>query len=97
MVRKLKGTVVSNKMVKTLIVRVDRLKKHPKYLKYYRVSRKFKTHVDNAAEFRIGDQVVIGETRPISKDKRWKVIEVVKQIPAEEITEDVSGEAVIGP
>jgi len=76
--RKLKGTVVSTAMQKTIVVRVDRLKKHPKYLKHYKVSRKLKAQVDEG-DYRVGDQVIIQETRPISKEKRWKVVEVVKK------------------
>ena len=93
MARKLKGTVVSNRMMKTVVVRVDRLKKHPKYLKYYRVSKKFKAHTDDAAAFQIGDRVVIQETRPISKDKRWRVVEVLRRAQAPEVVaEDVEAE-----
>lgn len=85
--RKLKGTVVSDKMNKTVVVRVDRLKKHPKYQKYYRISAKFKAH-DEKDEYRTGDRVIIKETRPTSKDKRWKVTELVKRPETEEV-EDV--------
>lgn len=81
--RKPKGTIVSNKMPKTVVVRVDRLKKHPKYQKYYRVSRKFKAH-DEKGEYKVGDQVIIQETRPLSKEKRWSVIDLVKRVVAEE-------------
>ena len=63
--RKLKGTIVSDRMQNTVVVRVDRLKKHPKYLKYYRISKRFKAH-DEKGEYRTGDQVIIEETRPIS-------------------------------
>ena len=80
----LQGTVVSNRMVKTLVVRVDRLRQHSKYRKFYRVSRKFKVHTDDARSFNIGDVVRIQETRPFSKEKRWKVIAVVRQAPTEE-------------
>ncbi len=80
--RKLKATIVSTKMQKTVVVRVDRLKKHFKYHKYYRVSKKFKAHVEGS-DYRVGDQVVIQETRPVSKDKRWKVIELVKRAQVE--------------
>lgn len=76
--RKLKGTVVSDKMNKTVVVRVDRLKKHPKYQKYYRISAKFKAH-DEKGEYKVGDTVVIQETRPISKEKRWRVAELIKR------------------
>ena len=82
--RKLKGTIVSNKMRKTAVVRVDRLKKHPKYNKYYRVSTRFKVHVEDG-DYRVGDQVVMQETRPISKEKRWKIVELVKRPEVEEM------------
>ena len=71
--RKLEGVVVSDKMKKTVVVKIDRMKLHPKYLKYYRVSKKFKAH-DERGEFHTGDRVVIQETRPISKEKRWVVL-----------------------
>ena len=73
MKRKLEGKVVSDKMNKTRIVAVTRLKKHPRYLKYYKMTRRFKAH-DEKNEYRTGDKVVIEETRPISKDKFWKII-----------------------
>ena len=81
--RKFKGTVVSNKMQKTVVILVDALKKHPKYKKYYRASKKFKAHYETG-EYRVGDQVMIEETRPLSKDKRWKVIELVKRSIAQD-------------
>ena len=81
--RKLKGTVISNKMARTLVVRVDTLKRHPKYQKFYRTSKKFKAH-DALGEYREGDIVMLVETRPISKDKRWRVIELVKRPAAEQ-------------
>lgn len=71
--RKLKGVVVSDKMAKTIVVSVVRLKKHPKYKKYFKVTRKFKAH-DESNQYHVGDKVLIEETRPLSKDKRWRVI-----------------------
>lgn len=71
--RRLKGEVVSDKMQKTVVVNVTRLRKHPKYLKYYKVSRRFKAHDENN-EYKTGDRVIIEETRPSSKEKRWRVI-----------------------
>jgi len=71
--RTLVGVVVSDKMTKTVVVRVSRLKKHPKYKKYYKVSAKYKAH-DPEQQFHIGDNVTIQETRPISKDKHWIVV-----------------------
>lgn len=68
------GTITSNKMAKTLVVKVDTYKNHPKYKKRYRVSKKFYAHVDDASKFNIGDTVTIGETKPVSKLKRWKVV-----------------------
>lgn len=70
--RRLQGVVVSDKMDKTVVVRVDRLKKHPRYLKYHQVSKRFKAHDPNN-EYKIGDKVIIEESRPISKEKRWYV------------------------
>ena len=81
--RKLKGTVISNKMARTLVVRVDTLKRHPKYQKFYRTSKKFKAHTEGD-DYRVGDIVMLTETRPISKDKRWRVTELVKRPAAEQ-------------
>ncbi len=67
------GTVVSDKMDKTIVVRVDRTKVHPKYKKRYTVSKKYKVH-DEENKFKIGDKVNFVECRPLSKDKRWKVL-----------------------
>ncbi len=71
--RDITGVVVSDKMTKTRVVAVERLKKHPRYLKYYKVTTKFKAHDENN-EYKNGDKVVIEETRPMSKEKRWKII-----------------------
>ncbi|NCN07146.1 30S ribosomal protein S17 [Candidatus Falkowbacteria bacterium] len=71
--RKLKGEVVSNKMEKTVVVKVDRFKLHPTYQKRYRVSKKYKAH-DPKNQCKVGDTVEIIESKPISKDKRWKVV-----------------------
>jgi len=75
--RKVKvGTVSSDKMNKTITVRVETVKQHPLYKKTIRTSKKYKAHdEENAA--RIGDVVKIMETRPLSKDKRWKLIEII--------------------
>lgn len=76
--RKLQGIITANRMKKTVVVRVDRLRKHAKYLKYYRVSAKFKAH-DESNEFKVGDVVIIQETRPLSREKRWKVVSLVRR------------------
>ncbi len=70
--RTLKGIVVSDKMTKTVVVQVSSLKKHPKYKKYFKVSKKYKAH-DEENQYHTGDKVLIKETRPMSKDKRWIV------------------------
>ncbi|MFH1201195.1 MAG: 30S ribosomal protein S17 [bacterium] len=69
----LKGVVVSDKMDKTVVVSVSRFVKHPLYGKFYKVSKKYKAHDENN-ESKIGDKVIIMETRPISKDKNFKVV-----------------------
>jgi len=71
--RKLRGVVVSDKMQKTRVVEVVRFKKHPKYLKYYKTTSRFKAH-DEKNEYKTGDAVVVEETRPLSKDKRWRIV-----------------------
>ncbi len=71
-IRKLKGTVVSDKMEKTVVVSVVRLKKHPIYKTYLKIKKRFKAH-DESGEYKVGDKVVIEETRPLSKEKRWRV------------------------
>lgn len=70
----LQGIVVGDKMNKTVVVSVTRFIKHPKYGKYYKVSKKYKAH-DEENKFKIGDKVSIEETRPISKDKKFKVVQ----------------------
>lgn len=71
--RRLVGTVVSDRMAKTVVVEVVRKKMHPLYKKAYRVSRRFKAH-DPQGEYKVGDAVIIEETRPLSKEKRWRVV-----------------------
>lgn len=71
------GTVISDKMQKTVIVSVERTIKHPKYGKVIKRIKKFYAHNDNES-LKIGDKVVIRETRPLSKRKRWRVVEKVE-------------------
>lgn len=71
--RKLSGKVVSDKMEKTVVVEVERVKQHPKYLRRIRVHKKYKAH-DEKNEYQVGDRVVIEESRPLSKDKKWAVV-----------------------
>jgi small subunit ribosomal protein S17 len=72
------GTVVSNKMQKTVVVAVENLVKHGMYQKYIRRTSKFLAHAENN-DVNIGDRVVIEETRPLSKRKRWNVREVIER------------------
>jgi len=72
------GTVVSDKMDKTIVVAVDFTYKHPLYKKILRKLKKYKAHDENN-EARIGDKVLISETRPLSKTKRWKLVEIIKK------------------
>ncbi len=67
------GIVVSDKMQKTVVVKVDIRKRHPKYKKAYTVSKKYKAHDENN-EYHVGDRVVIESIRPMSKEKKFKVI-----------------------
>lgn len=71
--RMLKGTVVSDKMTKTVVVEILRLKMNPKYKKQFKVTSRYKAH-DEKGEYHVGDTVIIRETRPMSKDKRWIVV-----------------------
>jgi small subunit ribosomal protein S17 len=71
--RQLTGEIISNKMQKTLVVKVLRFKEHPKYKKRYKTYKKYKAHYDGG-EYKIGDKVIIEESRPLSKEKRWRVI-----------------------
>lgn len=77
MPRKFQGVVVSDKMDKTIVVKVERIKKHPKYKKRYKVWRKFKVHDENN-EAKIGDKVIFEECRPLSKEKRWRLVKIIK-------------------
>lgn len=71
--RKLTGKVASDKMDKTITVAVDSFKTHPKYKKRYKITTKYKAH-DEKNEYNEGDKVVIRESRPLSKGKKWRVI-----------------------
>ena len=75
------GVVVSDKMEKTIVVRIDRMAKHALYGKPVLRSKKFMAH-DEANDCRIGDKVLIAETRPLSAHKRWEVAKVIETAPA---------------
>ena len=82
------GTVTSNKMMKTVVVQVERRMKHGRYGKYMTEKNKYKAH-DEEQACKVGDIVRITETRPLSKDKRWRVSEILRR--AEEV-EGAAGE-----
>ena len=67
------GMVISDKMQKTVVVKVESIKEHPKYKRRFKIHKKYKAH-DQNQEYHVGDKVVIEETKPISKEKKWIVI-----------------------
>lgn len=71
------GTVVSNKMQNTVVVTVERTMQHPRYGKVIKRAKKYYAHSDNG-DLQVGDKVVITETRPLSKLKKWRVVEKVE-------------------
>lgn len=71
--KELIGKIVSDKMQKTVVVEVERIKEHPKYKRRYKVHKKYKAHTETG-EFKMGDKVLIRETKPVSKDKKWEVV-----------------------
>jgi len=72
------GIVVSDKMDKTVVVQVDRQVRHPMYKKYVRRRAKYTAH-DETNSCKVGDRVLIRETRPLSKTKRWRVSEIIER------------------
>ena len=86
--RRLIGRVASAKMQKTVVVEVVRFKRDNVYKKYVKVRKRYKAH-DEAGEYRAGDQVEIEEHRPLSREKRWKVVRLIDR-PASELTQAVA-------
>ncbi len=86
------GTVVSDKMDKTVVVRVTRYDEHPLYGKRIIRAKKYTAHDENN-ECRTGDLVTIGETRPLSKNKRWTLLEIVRRAPVFDSVEENGEEA----
>ncbi|MDD2646631.1 MAG: 30S ribosomal protein S17 [Patescibacteria group bacterium] len=76
MKRRFQGIVVSDKMAKTIVVVVEEIKQHSKYLRRYKIQKKFKVHDENK-QAKAGDLVIFEECRPLSKGKRWQLVEVV--------------------
>ena len=80
------GVVVSDAMQKTRVIRIERVYRHPRYQRVVRVSKRLKAH-DEANASRVGDRVVIEETRPLSKEKRWRIRSIVTRAnPAARLT-----------
>ncbi len=88
--RVIQGTVVSDKMQKTIVVSVERKKKHRLYHKVVTVTERYKAHDENES-CKLGDIVRIQECRPISKDKRWRVIEILTRGDVAEIAPETIG------
>ncbi len=88
--RIIQGTVVSNKMDKTVVVSVGRKKKHPLYHKVMSVTERYKAH-DDENGCKLGDVVRIQECRPLSKDKRWRVIQILSHGDVADVTPDSIG------
>ena len=80
------GRVVSDKMDKTVVVSVERLRRHPIYKRVVRLSSKFKVH-DEENTARVGDTVRIEESRPLSREKRWTIVEIVARGSHEELVD----------
>lgn len=78
------GVVLSNRMQKTVVVSVERTVRHPKYLKYLKRRTKVKAH-DEKSECRVGDRVLIVETRPLSHEKRWRVSRILERSVTDEL------------
>ncbi|MDP3995634.1 MAG: 30S ribosomal protein S17 [bacterium] len=74
--KQLTGTIISDKMQKTVVVKTERVKEHAKYKRRFRVHKNYKAHVESG-EYKIGEKVVIEECQPLSKDKKWKVIKKI--------------------
>jgi len=78
MKKKLKGIIISDKMKDTVVVKVNRLVAHPKYHKRFKVSRKYKAHIEGD-NFKVGDVVIIEACRPMSKDKKFRIVEKIEK------------------
>ncbi len=80
----LEGQIISDKMINTVVVKVETIKVHPKYRKRYKSFKKYKADT-NGKVFQIGERVLIEESRPLSKDKCWKVLRLSKVEEKEEV------------
>ncbi|MCX5799306.1 MAG: 30S ribosomal protein S17 [Proteobacteria bacterium] len=93
--KKIVGVVVKDKMKKTVVIEVEKFLKHPKYNKYLKTKKSYKAH-DEENVCKVGDRVLIVETRPLSKEKRWLVKEIIKKeepmLVQEKVEENDTGE-----
>jgi small subunit ribosomal protein S17 len=85
------GRVVSDKMDKTIVVSVERLARHPLYKRVVRLTTKFKAH-DEANDAKVGDTVLIEESRPLSATKRWRLLEIVQRAGDHGLASDIVSE-----
>jgi len=76
--RKLTGKVISDKMNKTKVIAINWFKKHPRYQKFYKLTKKIKAH-DETNQYHVGDEVIIEETRPLSRSKHWVIKMLIKK------------------
>ena len=90
--KRVTGVVVSDRMDKTVVVKVERFVQHPRFKKYVKRSKKYYAH-DEKNECRVGDLVEIEETRPLSKLKRWRVVRIIKRSVLAEVPEREDEEA----
>ncbi len=92
--RKIVGVVVRDKMDKSVVIEVEKFLKHPRYHKYLKMKKRYKAH-DETNVCKVGDRVLLVETRPLSKDKRWLVKEIIKReepvMVREEVVKDDTG------
>lgn len=91
----LEGRVISNKMAKTIVVEIHRSKEHPRYKKRINVTKNFKAH-DEKNICQIGDLVLIENCRPLSKDKKWRLVKIVKAAVNENLKSDDADPASVG-
>jgi small subunit ribosomal protein S17 len=89
--KKMVGIVVKDKMDKTVVIETEKLQKHPKYHKYLKTRKRYKAH-DETNSCKVGDRVLIVEARPISKEKKWVVKEIVKKEEPILIREEVEAD-----
>ena len=93
--KQLEGRVISNKMAKTIVVEIHRSKEHPRYKKRINITKNFKAH-DEKNTCQIGDLVLIESCRPLSKDKKWRLVKIVKTAVNENLKSDDADPVSVG-